>query len=99
MVGGFRFFGGGGDIQFPHVFIKCCDVFAVDLLPVHACFIGSVDDLIVDIGEVADEINFVTGVLKITIKSVKDDGGAGVPDMAIVIDGDPAYVHADLVWF
>ena len=69
------------------------------LLPVNACFIGAIDNLVVDIGEVAHKANFVAKVLEITIKSVKDDSGAGVPDMTIVIDGDSAYVHADLVCY
>ena len=68
-------------------------------LPVHAFFISTVDDLVVDIGEVADEANFVAEVLEITVKGVEDNRGASVTDMAIVVNGNTADVHTDLFFF
>jgi len=99
VVGGFRFFSGRCDIELSHVLIKRRDVFAVDLLPVDAFFVGAVDDLVINVGEVAHEVNVVTEVLEITVKSVEDNGGTGVPHMAVVVNGDPAYIHADLLFF
>ena len=99
VVGGFWLFGGRGDVQFPHVFVKRYGIFVGDLLPVHAFFISTVDDLVVDIGEVADEANFVAEVLEITVKGVEDNRGASVTDMAIVVNGNTADVHTDLFFF
>jgi hypothetical protein len=70
-----------------------------NLLPAHAFFIGAVDDLVINIREVSDEINFVTKVSEITEHCVEDDGSTGVTDMAIVVNGDTAYVHANLLFF
>jgi|AJXC01.1.fsa_nt_gi hypothetical protein len=67
-----------------------------DLLPVHAFIIGAVDDLVINVREVSDKINFVTKILEITKHCVEDDGSTGVTDMAIVVNGDTAYVHANL---
>ena len=97
MVGGSWFFCGSGDIKLIHILIKCGDIFFVYRLPVKTFFIGAVDDFVVDVSEVAHETNFVSEVLKITVKSVEDDGSTSMSDMAVVIDCDSANIHTDLV--
>ena len=77
--------------------MKCGDIFLVDRLPVKTFFIGALYDLVIDVGEVAHETNFVSEVLKITVKSVEDDGSTSMSDMAAVIDCDSANIHTDLV--
>ena len=98
MVGGSWLFCGSCDIKLIHILIKCGDIFFVYRLPVKTFFIGALYDLVVDVGEVAHKTNFVSEVLKITVKSVEDDGGTSMSDMAVVVDGDSTNIHADLVF-
>ena len=63
MVRGFRFHVGERHVQFPHVFIESPDVFFGHVLPGAAFFFGPVDDLVVDIGEIADVVHLVSQVL------------------------------------
>ncbi len=57
-----------------------------------------VDDLVVDIGDVAD-VGDVVGAVEVAeqpIKHVEDDDRAGIADMGVVVDGRPAHIHAHI---
>ena len=55
-----------------------------------------VDDLVVDVGEVAHEAHLVAEEAQVAVDDVERDQGAGVADVRAVVDGDAAHVHADL---
>ena len=59
--------------------------------------VGPVDDLVVDVREVADIGDLISAVSKIAIDHVEDDGGPGMADMAEVVDRDPADIHPHLI--
>ncbi len=61
-----------------------------------AVFLRAVDDLVVDVGDVAHEVHVVTGSDQVATHEIEHDQHACVTEMAIVINGDAADVHADL---
>jgi hypothetical protein len=61
-----------------------------------AVAIGAVDDLVVDVRVVAHVGDLEAARLQVAVDHVEDHVGAGVPDVAVVVDGDAADVHADL---
>ena len=75
--------------------MKRRNVFFRHLLPVDVFLVGALDDFIVNVGEVADVVHFVADVLEVAVHGVEYDTGAGVADVAVIVNGDAAYVHAD----
>ena len=79
MVGGLRLHRRLGQPQPRHILIKGLDV-AIGNRPVITPFlIGPVDDLVVDIGVVADVGDIVAGVFQITVDDVEDDAARACP--------------------
>ena len=64
-----------------------------------AVFDSALDDLVVDVGDVADVGHVVTGGLQPAVNHVENHHHAGVAEVAVVIDGHAADVHANLVRF
>ena len=85
---------GAFNAQAPHVLVKGVDKFFRNFLAGQAGFIGAVDDFIVHVREVAHKGHVQAGVAQIAGQHVKNHGGAGMPDMAIIIGGDAAHIHA-----
>ena len=69
------------------------------LLDRFAIFDGTPDDLVIDVGNVADVGHVVTAGLEPAIDHVEDDHDAGVPEVAVVINRHAAHVHAYLARF
>ena len=66
-----------------------------------AVFMGAGDDFVVDVGDVAHVFERVTARAQVAGDGVKDDHHPCVADVAVVIDGHAADVHADfagLAW-
>ena len=61
-----------------------------------AVAVGAGDHLVVDIGEVLHERDFVAAELEIAAQHVEDDEGARVADVKIVVYGGAAAVKGDL---
>ncbi len=59
----------------------------------HPLFIGPLDYLIINIGEIPDECHLETTIAKVTDNHVKDQKGTGMADMAIIIRGDPTHIQ------
>ena len=60
-----------------------------------AIFMGTGDDFVVDVGDVAHIFERVTARAQVAGDGVKDDHHPRVADVAVVIDGHAADVHAD----
>lgn len=61
----------------------------------HALFVGFVDELVVDIGNVDDEGDVIAGVGQVAFDGVEDDGADHVADVSGLIDSGTAEVHFD----
>ncbi len=79
-----------------HILVEGADEFLGQGVTVDPPLVGPVDDLVVDVGVVADVVDLVTGKPEIAVDDVEDDIGAGVADMAVVVHGHATDVHADL---
>ena len=62
-------------------------------------FLGPLDDLVVDVGEVADKGDLVAPVAEIADDHIENQGGTGVAYMAVIIGSDAADVELDLPLF
>ena len=87
---------GALDIEAVHILMEGADIGLGHFLPVPAFLIGAADDLVVHIREVADEGHVQALRAHVADQQVKDDGRAGMPDMAVVVGGDAADVHVHL---
>ena len=61
-----------------------------------AVLLRALDDLVVDVGDVADERDVVAGRQQVAAHDVEHDQHARVAEVAVVVDRDAADVHADL---
>ncbi len=59
-------------------------------------FVGFVDELVVDVGEVLDKSHVIAAIFKVPAQGIKHANRAGVANMDKVIDGRAAGVHFDL---
>ena len=55
-----------------------------------------VDDLVVDVGEIADIGHPQAAITEIADDHVEGEGGAGMADMAVIIGGDAADIEPDM---
>ena len=61
-----------------------------------AVFCGAPDDFIVNVSNIADVSHFQTGGLEPAINQVKNHHHPGVAEVAIIINGHSAHIHAHL---
>ena len=65
-------------------------------IPRDAFAVGSVDDLVVDVGEVLNVRDFIAQVFQITLDDVPCDEGTGIAHVGMVIRCNAADIHLDL---
>ena len=85
------------DVQRGSVFEKGLFIFGRVLLHANAGLCGIANDLVVHIGDIHDVSNFESTLAKEATENVNGDKGAEVADMAVVVHGGTAGIHADLV--
>jgi hypothetical protein len=85
------------DAQAVHVLVERGNVLLGHLRGVDALDRGPVDDLVVDVREVADKGDLPALVAQIPDQNVEDHGGPGMPDMAVIVRRDPADVQAGMI--
>ena len=83
-------------VQAVHVLVEGGDVLFGHFLAGQAFLVGTGDDLVIHVGEVAREGDVESGVAQVAHQHVEHHGGAGVSDVAQVVRGDAADVHVDL---
>ena len=79
-----------------HVLVEGLDIAVGNGAVIDPFLVGAVDDLVVDVGIVADVGDIVAGILQIAEDHVEDHVGPGMADMAVVVDRYPADIHAGL---
>ena len=67
-----------------------------DLSPVTAFFLGSLDDLVLDVGDVRHEGHLETGPDEVAAQAVIDQGHSAVPHVRGCVHRRPAHVDRDL---
>ena len=63
----------------------------------HALLHGIADDLVVDVGDIHDVLQLVSALQQEAAQHIDRDEGAEVADMAVVVNREPAGIHADEV--
>ena len=87
---------GGTDAQGLGVLIVFLNEPVAQLLHGDAFLVGALDHLVVDVGEVLHEGDFIAPVLKVPPQHVKGDEGPGVADVEIIVHRGAAGVNAHL---
>ena len=95
-LGGARMHSRLADTQPLGIRVILLDITVSDDVEVHALFVGLVNHLVVNVGEVLDKLHLVAAVLKVATQQVEHDERARVADMEIVIHGRAAGIHFDL---
>src|SRR5437667_1207789 len=95
IVGGFCVEVFALDSEVLHVLVECLCVPRGEPKRIFAGLSRSVDDPIIDVGDVEDKEDAVSYSLEITSDYVIVNVSFGVADMAGVIDCGPAYEHVD----
>ena len=77
----------------PHVFALLGDV-----LPGATFVVGTIDDLVVDVGDVGGEAHIEARIREVPTQDVVDQGGATVTEVGWPVDRGAAEIDADLAW-
>ncbi len=96
VLGRARLVGRGQAAERRHVAAELGDILLRELADRDPARPGTLDHPVVDVGDVADERDVVARGTKPTVKDVERDPGAAVPDVAAVVDRDPAQVGPHL---
>ncbi len=67
--------------QLIHINIKLINILLGQSFPAHPAFIGTVDNLIIDISKISHKCNIVTPIFKITVDNIENHQRAGMADM------------------
>ena len=89
-------FVGPADMELVHDFEIRGDIAVGNRIPRDAFAVGSVDDLVVNVGEVLDVRDFITEVFQVALDDVPGDERTGVAHVGMVVRRDAADVHLDL---
>jgi hypothetical protein len=87
---------GRQDAQRGRIFVHRLDEAAGQLAHRLAVLDGALDDLVVDVGDVADVLDLVARSLEPAVDDVEGHHHPGVTDVAVIVDRHPAHVHIDL---
>ena len=96
LLGGARSHIGVLHVHGVHVVKEGLRIFCGNLGCASAFFVGLLDDLVIDVGDVGDELHVEAAPRKIAADDIEADKRTSVADMDIVVHGGTAHVHADL---
>ena len=96
VLGGARLDVRAQDVQRVEILVHLGDELLSQGLGAHPALVGAADDLVVDVGDVADVGHVVAAVAQVPDDDVEVDERARMPDVAQVVHGHSAYVHPDL---
>ncbi len=85
------------DAQRGRIFEKGLGKFRGVLLHVDAVARGVANDFVVDVGDVHDVADVVSALAQKAIEKIDGDECAEIADVAVVVDGRSAGIHADAV--
>ena len=84
------------DAEGVHVVDEGLGIERRDLLGRLALLLRTLDDLVIDIGDVLDESDLVTAILQVLAHHVEDEEGTGVADVNVVVDRGATCIHRHL---
>ena len=90
---------GPKDVQSVHVLVVSIDVFFHEGLPIPIDFVRTMNNLVVNIGEVLDVVNIVAAGFKPPMNQVKSEVATCMSEVTAVVDGHAAHVHGHLPRF
>ncbi len=85
------------DVQRGGIFEKCLGILRRVLLDGDAVASGVANDLVIHVGDVHDVAHVVSTLPQEAVKKIDGDECAEVADVAVVVNGGPAGIHADSV--
>ena len=85
-------------IQLVHDFKIGFDIAAADVAPLHAFFVGRLDNLIVHVRKILNMGHLIAFLLEEAMDDVPRHERSGVADVGMVIRGDTADIDADLAF-
>ena len=97
MFGGFGFYIGALHAQRVGIFVHGGDEAGGELLDGFAVFVGAGDDFVVYVGDIAHIGERVAVLAQPAGNHVKHHQHAGVPEVAVVIHGHAAHIHAHVL--
>jgi hypothetical protein len=86
--------GRGEHVQRLHVLPEQLDLGVGELAPAHPVAVGTLDQRVVDVGDVLDVVDQQPRVTPGPVEQVEGDVGVRVPEVGGVVRGDAADVHA-----
>ena len=90
---------GPKDVQSVHVLIVSIDVLLHESLPVPIKLVGTMDDFVINVGEVLDIVDIVAAGFKPPMNQVKSEVATGVSEVTAIVHGHAAHVHGHLPRF
>ena len=96
LLGGARSHIGVLHVHGVHVVKEGLRIFCGNLSCASAFFVGLLDDLVINVGDVGDELHVEAAPGEVAADDVEADKRTGVADMDVVVHGGTAHVHADL---
>jgi hypothetical protein len=96
MLRGTRFQIRAIDTEIVHIAIKLVDEALCKFFGTGTLFIGAVDDLVIDIGEIPHKSDPVVAISQVFDNHVKDQRGARMSNMAVIIRGYTTDIELDM---
>ena len=87
------------DVERVHAFEISRDIFFGNVFPCDAQFICSVDNFVVNVGEILNVANFIAALCKKTANDIPRDKRAGVAYVRRIVRRHSAAINADLAFF
>ena len=82
----------------PHILVKRLDKFFRQFLPRNILRLGTINNLVVYIGEVSYVCDVVPTMLQVTENGIKNNPRPGMTNMAIIVDRDSTNIHSYYVF-
>ena len=79
-----------------HIVKEGLRIFSGNLGCAAALFVGLLDDLVINVGDIGDELHVEAAPGEVAADDVEADERTGVADVDVVVHGGTAHVHADL---
>jgi len=96
VLGGARLVRGALDAQRVGILVQRVDHAVGEAADAFLVLHRTLDDLVVHVGDVAHVVHAIAARLEPALHHVEGDHRAGVAEVAVVVDGHAAHVHADL---
>ncbi len=76
-----------------------CDKALSECIKGFAIFVSTLNDFVVDVGDITDVIHIVTAMAQITRNNIERDHDTGMPQVTEIVDRHATHVHANLTGY